>query len=98
MISVNMTPRKMAMSSGIVKKLGWNIPFLAISIIPPENVTPARIPRLAMIMIATNGATLEPIEEFKKFTASFETPTMMSKTAKINSNTTAMTINQCHAK
>jgi len=41
-------------------------------------------------MITTNGATLEPIEEFKKFTASFATPTMMSKTAKINSATTAI--------
>jgi hypothetical protein len=90
MMSVNITARKIAMSSGIVKNWGWNIPFLAISIIPPENVTPARIPKLAMIMITTNGAALEPIEEFRKFTASFATPTMMSKTAKIKSTTTAM--------
>jgi len=41
-------------------------------------------------MIATKGATLEPIEEFKKFTASFETPTIMSKTAKTNRTTTAI--------
>ena len=57
---------------------------------PPENVTPARIPRLAMIIITINGATLEPIEEFKKFTASFETPTIMSRTAKTNRTPTAI--------
>ena len=33
---------------------------------------------------------IKDFAEFKKFTASFATPTMMSKTAKINSTTTAI--------
>ena len=51
MTSVNMTARKMVSNSGMVKNCGWKIPFLATSIMPLENVTPARMPRLAMIMI-----------------------------------------------
>jgi len=57
------------------------MPFRATSIIPPEKVTPAMIPRLATVMITTKGAALDPIAEFKKLTASLVTPTMRSKTA-----------------
>jgi hypothetical protein len=57
------------------------MPFLATSIIPLEKVTPANIPRLAMTMIMYRGDTLEPMEEFRKLTASLLTPTMRLKNA-----------------
>ena len=58
------------------------MPLRATSIIPLEKVTPTRIPELATIMITVREATLDPIEEFKKLTASLLTPTIRSKTAK----------------
>ena len=48
---------------------------------PLEKVTPARMPRLATIMIVRRGATREPTEEFRKLTASLLTPTMRSMIA-----------------
>jgi hypothetical protein len=66
------------------------MPFLATSIIPLEKITPAIMPRLAIIIITTRGATLEPIEEFKKFTASLLTPTIKSKTANPANSITAI--------
>ena len=64
------------------KYFGWKIPLRATSIIPLENVTPARIPRLAIIMMTKRGATFDPNEEFKKLTASLLTPTIRSETAR----------------
>ena len=81
-MSVIMTAKKMVINSGMTKYLGWKIPFRATSIMPLEKVTPASIPRLAMIMITCRGATLEPMDEFKKLTASFTTPTIKSQTAR----------------
>ncbi len=51
MMSVSMTARKMVISSGMVKNWGLKMPLLATSIMPLEKVTPARMPRLAMIMM-----------------------------------------------
>ncbi|OFZ55703.1 MAG: hypothetical protein A2328_01455 [Bdellovibrionales bacterium RIFOXYB2_FULL_36_6] len=76
-----MTDKKIIINSGMVKKDGWKIPFLATSIIPAEKVTPNKRPRLATIKITLYGAALEPMEEFKKLTASLVTPTVMSKIA-----------------
>jgi hypothetical protein len=61
---------------------GWNMPFLATSIIPLENVVPIRIPSAAMIMITLKGAAFEPIDELIKLTASLLTPTTRSDIAK----------------
>ena len=65
----------------MVKNWGLKIPFRATSIIPLEKVTPASMPRLAMIMITRREATREPIEEFRKLTASLLTPTTRSEMA-----------------
>ena len=62
---------------------GLNIPFRAISIIPLENVAPTKTPRAAISMIILKFAALEPIAEFRKFTASLLTPTTKSAIAKI---------------
>ncbi len=90
-MSVSMTARKIVSSSGMVKNWGgWKIPPLrATSIIPLEKVTPAKMPRVAMIRITVLGATREPIEGgVRKFTASLLTPTMMSKMAIMTRMTT----------
>jgi hypothetical protein len=55
---------------------------------PLEKVAPTRTPALAIIMIIHMGATLEPIAEFKKFTASLLTPTIKSDTASASSTIT----------
>ena len=80
-MSVSMTARKMVISSGMVKKRGWNMPLRATSIMPLEKVTPARIPRLATIMMVRRGATREPTDELRKLTASLLTPTIRSMSA-----------------
>jgi hypothetical protein len=84
MMSVSMTARNTTMSSGMVKNWGLKMPLRATSIMPDEKVTPAMIPRLAMIMITNRGATREPMEELRKLTASLDTPTMRSETASPN--------------
>jgi hypothetical protein len=56
---------------------------------PEENITPARMPRLAMIMITVRGATLEPSEELRKLTASLLTPTIRSEIASAKRTTIA---------
>lgn len=64
---------------------GLKIPFLATSIIPLEKIAPKAIPMLATIIIVRKDMALEPIAEFKKFTASLLTPTTksaMARTAK----------------
>jgi hypothetical protein len=70
------TARNMSISSGIKNNLGWKMPFLATSIIPLEKVTPTSIPRLATAIIMWRGATLEPIDDWRKLTASLLTPTI----------------------
>ena len=67
---------------------GVKIPLRAISIIPLEKNAPIIIPRLAIIIKVLKETALEPMPEFKKFTASFATPTIKSieaKTAKATS-------------
>ncbi len=88
-MSVSITARKIVISSGIVNSCGWKMPLRATSIMPPENSTPARMPKLATIMITCRGATREPIDEFRKFTASLLTPTIRSNTANASRITTA---------
>ena len=72
---------KMIMISSNIKLPGTKIPFLATSIIPLENNAPHAIPILATIMMVLNETALDPIAEFKKFTASLLTPTTKSITA-----------------
>jgi len=88
-ISVSITARKIVISSGMVKRCGLKIPFRATSIIPLEKLTPTIIPRLAIIIMMYRGATLEPMDELRKFTASLLTPTIRSKIANPISITTA---------
>jgi hypothetical protein len=82
--SVIMTAKNNIMISGNVNLLGKKTPLLAISIIPPENKDPKRMPTLATVRITQRGAALEPILELRKFTASFDTPTTRSNTASPN--------------
>tara|TARA_B100002052_G_scaffold203545_1_gene185850 strand:+ start:1919 stop:2281 length:363 start_codon:yes stop_codon:yes gene_type:complete len=81
-ISVIITDKKIIIISLKKKASGLNIPFLAISIIPLEDRAPIATPRLARIIIFLNEITLEPIAEFRKFTASLLTPTIRSLTAR----------------
>jgi hypothetical protein len=81
MISVIMTARNMIMISPKKNWSGWNIPFLATSIIPLEKVAPKTMPTVAISMIMIKGAALEPMAELRKFTASLLTPTTRSETA-----------------
>ena len=82
------TARKMNISSFRENIAGWNTPFLATSIIPLLIVAPMKTPTAATMMIVLNLATLAPIAEFRKLTASLLTPTIRSNTASTNRNTT----------
>ena len=81
-ISVIITDKKIIIISLKKKASGLKIPFLAISIIPLEDNAPTATPRLASIIIFLNDITLDPIAEFRKFTASLLTPTIKSLTAR----------------
>ena len=81
-ISVIITDKKIMIISLKKKASGLKIPFLAISIIPLEDNAPTATPRLASIIIFLNEITLDPIAEFRKFTASLLTPTIKSLTAR----------------
>jgi hypothetical protein len=58
------------------------IPFLATSIIPLEKIAPMAIPTEATIIMVLKEMALDPMAEFKKFTASLLTPTTRSAMAK----------------
>jgi hypothetical protein len=81
-ISANITARKMIITSWKLNIWGLKIPFLATSIMPPANKAPIRMPKLAMIIIFFREATLDPIAEFRKLTASLLTPTTKSAKAR----------------
>ena len=49
--------------------------------VPCDNTSQEKIPTLATNMITCRLATLEPMEELRKFTASLLTPTTRSNTA-----------------
>ena len=93
-ISEIITARKIIITSLKLNMPGTKIPLRAISIIPLENSAPTKIPRLATIIIVRNDTALEPIAEFKKFTASLLTPTTRSIIAKMP-KTTSITIYIC---
>ena len=73
----------MIMISSNINSLGLNIPFLATSINPLEKIAPNATPILATIIMVLNEIALDPIAEFKKFTASLLTPTTRSAIARI---------------
>ena len=50
------------------KASGLKIPFLAISIIPLDEIAPIATPKLARIIMFLKEITLDPIAEFKKLT------------------------------
>ena len=64
------------------------MPCRAMSIIPLLNTQPQNIPMPAMITSERNLAALEPMAEFKKFTASLLTPTQRSNAARMKRNMT----------
>ena len=74
-----MTAMKIIMISSNINSPGLKIPFRATSIIPLEKTAP----KLATIIIVLNDMALEPIAEFKKFTASLLTPITKSAIAKM---------------
>jgi hypothetical protein len=67
---------------GNVNFSGKKTPLQATSIIPLEKSEPIKTPSEATVKIAQSGATLEPILELRKLTASLATPIIRSKTAK----------------
>ena len=73
---------KIIMISLNINSPGLKIPFRATSIIPLEKIAPIATPTLATIIIVLKEIALEPIAEFKKFTASLLIPTTKSATAK----------------
>ena len=70
------------MTSWKVKSPGLNMPLRATSIMPLEVTTPMRIPTEATERMTFMEATLEPIAEFRKLTASFVTPTKRPEMAR----------------
>jgi hypothetical protein len=65
---------------------------------PLEKVAPMKIPILATIIMVFLVATLEPIAEFKKFTASLLTPTTRSAVARKRSRITMKRYNSVRLK
>ena len=57
------------------------MPFRATSIIPLDVTTPTMMPIEATVRMVRMEATLEPMAEFRKLTASFVTPTKRPDTA-----------------
>lgn len=82
-MSVSMTARKMMITFSKEKYSGLKMPSRAISIIPAEDNAPTNIPAVAIHIIVRNGATLDPMAELRKLTASLPTPTIRSDTASI---------------
>ena len=90
--SLIIIPTKRNMTSLNVNISGWKTPFLATSIIPLDVITPINMPSDATTRIVFTPATFEPSAELRKFTASFETPTIRSMTANIT-NIMMITVN-----
>ena len=63
------------------------MPCRATSIIPADSIAPATIPTEATMRTVRNRATLAPMAEFIKLTASLLTPTNKSTTASTSRNT-----------
>ena len=82
MTSVTMTARKSVITSSNVKWSGLMIPWRAISIIPDDMMAPRTTPQDAIISTVRNLATLAPMADCRKLTASLLTPTKRSNTAK----------------
>ena len=59
-----------------------------MSIMPFERQAPKNTPMAATATMVPKRAVLLPMAEFRKFTASFDTPTHRSKRARANKNAT----------
>ncbi len=90
MTSVTITAKKITITSLKLKLLGFIMPCLATSIIPDDMTAPSITPKEAMIRTVRNLATLAPIADCRKLTASLETPTNRSNTAKQSRKITIM--------
>ncbi|CCZ12667.1 conserved domain protein [Prevotella sp. CAG:1092] len=86
--SVTITAKNTIITSWKEKWDGNIIPCLVTSIIPDDMVAPRSTPNDATINTTLKVATLAPIADCKKFTASLLTPTKRSKTAKQSRKTT----------
>ena len=82
--SVNITAKKMTITSAKEKNCGLKIPLRATSIIPPANSAPTNTPKDATIIMVRRVPAFDPIAELRKFTASLATPTMRSIAASTN--------------
>jgi len=78
----------MKMMSWNVKKLGLKIPRFAISINPPDEAAPTKMPIDATIIIVRNVPARLPIADVRKLTASLLTPTTRSNSAMPSSRMT----------
>ena len=88
MTSVTITARNTHITSLNEKYSGIMIPCRATSIMPLLIAAPAKTPIAAMVTMVRNFATLAPMAEFRKLTASLLTPTTRSKTARTMRKTT----------
>jgi hypothetical protein len=77
------TAKNITRTSEKVNCAGKNKPLRAISIKPLEKVAPITMPKLATIKMVRKEAILDPIAEFRKFTASLDTPIIRSENARI---------------
>ena len=66
-MSVIMTAINIIMISENRNISGLNIPFMATSIIPLDDIAPKATPKLAIIINVLKETTFDPIAEFKKF-------------------------------
>ena len=82
MTSVTITAKKIIMTSWKLNWAGFMMPCRATSIMPDDMTAPRTTPKEAMMRMVRNLATLAPTADCKKLTASLETPTNKSKTAK----------------
>ncbi len=88
--SLTITARKITITSWKVKFVGCITPWRATSIIPADISAPSNTPSEAIINTVLNRATLAPMAEVRKFTASLLTPTNKSNTASVSRNNTTI--------
>ena len=84
MMSVTITARHIYIIDWKLNCSGRKMPCLAMSIMPLLMTAPKNTPMAAIMMMVRNFATLEPMAELRKLTASLLTPTQRSDTASTN--------------
>ena len=88
MTSVTITARNIVITSSKLNWSGLIIPWRATSIMPVDITAPIPTPIEAMTRTVLNFATLAPMADCRKLTASLLTPTNRSNIARLSKKTT----------